>query len=73
MALSMASSATLDGDTRILASPSYLAPAETTLDERWDAWRARGAAHERTVRRRARIALPIVVAIGASVYALFVR
>jgi hypothetical protein len=73
MALSMASSATLDGETLVPSPPLYVAPAEATLDERWDAWRARGAAHDRKVVLRARIALPIAVAVGASIYALFVR
>lgn len=42
-------------------------------DQRWAAWQARGAAHERAVRRRMTIAVPFVVAAAAIVYLLLLR
>lgn len=73
MALSMASSATLVGGSAQPSSPLHVVPVESTLDQRWEAWRARGAAHEALVRRRAKLALPIVFVVAAALYALFVR
>jgi len=43
------------------------------FDERWAAWEARGAAHERTVRRRAAFAAPILIFVAAVLYALLGR
>lgn len=49
-------------------------PEAASFDERWAAWQARGAAHERAVRRRMAIAAPILVAVVAVVmYALLGR
>jgi hypothetical protein len=45
----------------------------STFDERWAAWQARGAAHERAVRRRMAIAAPVVLVIVAVVYAFLGR
>jgi hypothetical protein len=45
-----------------------------TFDERWAAWRAKGAAHDRAVRRRMAIAAPILLVVAAVViYALLGR
>ena len=33
----------------------------TSFDERWAAWRAKGAAHDRAVRRKLAIAAPILI------------
>jgi len=42
-----------------------------SLDARWAAWQAKGAAHDRAVRRKAAIAAPIVIVVAAFViYAL---
>jgi hypothetical protein len=56
------------------------APAGTPLrqssgfEERWAAWQAKGAAHERAVRRKAAFAAPIVLLVVAIiVYALVGR
>jgi hypothetical protein len=43
------------------------------LDARWSAWVARGAAHERAVRRRLLMALPFLVVLAAIVSAFLVR
>jgi hypothetical protein len=43
-----------------------------TFDERWAAWQARGAAHERAVRRRVAIAAPLLAVAAAILYALLI-
>ena len=51
-------------ETRSLAS----------FDERWEAWQAKGAAHDRAVRRKLAIAAPLVAVIAAVIfYALVIR
>ena len=56
------------------------APTSTTVreaasfDERWAAWQAKGATHDRAVRRKMAIAAPIVIVIAAVIiYALLGR
>jgi hypothetical protein len=45
-----------------------------TFDERWAAWQAKGAAHDRAVRRRMAIAAPILlVVVAVIIYALLGR
>jgi hypothetical protein len=45
-----------------------------TFDERWAAWQAKGAAHDRAVRRKMAIAAPILLVVVAVVlYALLGR
>jgi hypothetical protein len=47
---------------------STLAPvheSETTFDERWAAWEAKGAASDRAFRRKLAVAAPIVIIIVA--------
>jgi hypothetical protein len=45
-----------------------------TFDERWAAWQAKGAAHERAVRRKMVLAAPIAFVIVAAIfYAVFGR
>jgi hypothetical protein len=48
-------------------------PVESTFEERWAAWQARGDEHDRAVRRRVRIAIPALMVITAVVYLLFAR
>ena len=49
-------------------------PASLSVDERWDAWQAKGAAHDRAVRRKLAIAAPFVAIVAAAiVYALVIR
>jgi hypothetical protein len=46
----------------------------TSFDERWAAWQAKGAAHDRAVRRKLAIAAPILLIVAAVVfYALIGR
>jgi hypothetical protein len=57
--------------------PAVVAPPDTptstalsesaTVDERWAAWRAKGAAHDRAVRRKMAIAVPILLVVVAVV------
>lgn len=50
------------------AQPPTAAPAlesEATFDERWAAWQAKGAAHDRALRRKLAVAAPIVIIIVA--------
>ena len=58
------------------ASPSISVRAEeaTSVDERWAAWRAKGAAHDRAVRSKLAIAAPILIIVaGVVFYALIGR
>ena len=56
----------------VLTSTPIGEPA--SFDERWAAWIAKGAAHDRAVRRRMAIALPILIAVAAILaYALLGR
>jgi hypothetical protein len=68
----------------VIAVPTLVAPPGTltstavtdsaTFDERWAAWQAKGAAHDRSVRRKVAIAGPILVGVVAAVlYALLGR
>ena len=57
-------------------APAISAPAHESpgLDERWSAWQAKGAAHDRVVRRRLSLwARALVVIIGVVVYAWLER
>jgi hypothetical protein len=67
-----------------IAVPTVLSPpgtptstpvtASATFDERWAAWQARGAAHDRAVGRKMAMAAPILLVVVAVVmYALFGR
>lgn len=65
--MSSESSAVLDPPG---VSPNSLVPpsgpsTEHALQERWDAWRARGARHEHKVRRRMRVAGLLLLVVGA--------
>ena len=43
------------------ATTSAPVPQSASFDERWAAWQAKGAAHDRAVRRKLALAAPIVV------------
>jgi hypothetical protein len=45
----------------------------SSFDERWAAWLARGAAHDRAVRRKIAIAAPILAVVVAVLYVLLFR
>jgi small-conductance mechanosensitive channel len=54
--------------------PSTAVTEAAAFDERWAAWQAKGAAHERAVRRKMAIAAPILLVVAAVVmYALLGR
>jgi hypothetical protein len=44
-----------------------------SVDERWAAWQAKGAAHDGVIRRRMAIAAPIVIIVALILYALLAR
>jgi hypothetical protein len=46
---------------------SMLVPETASFDERWAAWQAKGAAHDRALRRKMTFAAPIAIAIAAVV------
>jgi hypothetical protein len=48
-------------------------PGPATFDERWAAWQAKGAAHDRAVRRKMTIAAPILIVVAGVIYALLGR
>jgi hypothetical protein len=51
-----------------------VAPPFLSFDERWDAWQAKGVAHDRAVRRKLAIAAPVVAIVAAAIlYALVIR
>ena len=53
---------------------STAVPAGPSFEQRWAAWQARGAAHDRAVRRKMAVAAPILLAVAAVVfYLLFGR
>jgi hypothetical protein len=53
---------------------STAAAESAGFDERWAAWQARGAAHDRAVRRKVAFAAPIAILLAAVViYALLGR
>jgi hypothetical protein len=45
----------------------------STFEERWAAWNARGASRDRAFRRRVSVAAPILAVVAAVVYFLLVR
>ena len=50
-----------------------LSTPDHEFDTRWAAWIARGHAHERTVRRRMVLAVPIILAIAITIYVIVAR
>ena len=49
------------------AALSTAVPEPVPFDERWAAWQAKGAAHDRAFRRKMRIAAPILIVLAAFV------
>jgi hypothetical protein len=64
-------------ETTVAVSASAAArtnqPGPATFDQRWAAWQAKGAAHDRAVRRKMTIAAPIVIVVAIVIYALLGR
>jgi hypothetical protein len=53
--------------------PAQSAAVIPSADDRWTAWQAKGTAHDRIVRQRAQVAVPLLL-IGIGVlYFLFAR
>ena len=61
---------TLDVSPLTAPTPQPVGPS---FDERWAAWRARGEAHDRAVRRKLAIAAPILAVVAAVLYLSLVR
>ena len=56
------------------APTSTIAGEAVSFDERWAAWQAKGAAHDRALRRKLAIAAPIFTIVAAIlVYGLLAR
>lgn len=56
------------------ALPSTATPEASSSDERWAAWRSRGIAHDRAVRRKLTLAAPVLLVAAAVVlYAVLGR
>lgn len=54
-----------------VAVGAVLAPqSDPDFDLRWNAWIARGNAHEAATRRRLRVIVPVLIAVGAGVLLL---
>ena len=49
------------------------APESTDFERRWAAWQAKGAAHDRAVRRKMAVAAPILIVAAIIIYALLGR
>jgi hypothetical protein len=47
------------------APPSTTASEPESFDQRWAAWQAKGAAHDRAVRRKMAVAAPIMIILTA--------
>lgn len=69
-------SANISSVSAVAAPPHVEAPPEvvnSTFEERWAAWVARGASRELAFRRRVRVAVPILAVVAAVVYFLLGR
>jgi hypothetical protein len=56
--------------------PSTPAPAQdarSSFDERWAAWEAKGAAHDRAFRRKLAVAAPLLIIVVAVIVAALLR
>ena len=54
-------------------SLSATTPKTPTEDERWSAWKAKGAAHDLAVRRKVMVAAPVLIVVAVILYALLGR
>jgi len=59
------------------ATPSHVEAlpevVNSTFEERWAAWIARGASRDRAFRRRVTVAVPILAVVATVVYFLLIR
>jgi hypothetical protein len=54
------------------AAPSLTVGESASFDERWAAWQAKGAAHDRVVLGRMAIAAPVLIVVAAVILYVFV-
>ena len=54
-------------------APLVTAPETADFDQRWAAWRAKGAARDRAFRRKMTIVAPVAIVVVGIIYALLVR
>lgn len=66
-------------DVATVAAPPHAAISTplfeaASLDERWAAWQAKGAAHDRAFRRKLAVAAPLLIVVAAAaIYVLLGR
>lgn len=70
MSAHITSVATPNTPTHVEALPEVV---NSTFEERWAAWAARGELHDLAFRRRVKIAVPILAVVAAVVYFLLFR
>ena len=70
MSTNVSSVSTQNTPTHVEALPDVL---NSTFEERWAAWVARGASRDLAFRRRVRVAAPILAVVAAVVYFLVGR
>ena len=70
MSANVSSVSTHNTPTHVEAPPDVV---NSTFEERWAAWVARGASRDLTFRRRIRVAVPILAVVAAVVYFLLIR
>ena len=66
----------IDVSTVAAALPPHVttAPASADFEQRWAAWQAKGAAHDRAVRQKVAVVTPILIIVAAVIsYALLGR
>lgn len=66
----MMSSTPIGGRATAAENTAELAHDEPNYEARWDAWKARGAAHDLQMRRRVLTLAPLAAIIGVTVYVL---
>jgi hypothetical protein len=70
MSANLSSVSTQNTPSHVGALPEVV---NSTFEERWAAWAARGASRDRAFRRRVSVAAPILAVVAAVVYFLLVR
>jgi hypothetical protein len=70
MSADVSSVSTKNPSTHVEALPEVV---NSTFEQRWTAWAARGASRDLAFRRRVRVGAPILAVVAAVVYFLLVR
>jgi hypothetical protein len=52
-----------------IAAPEV--PESASFEERWAAWQAKGAAHDRAVRRKLAMSVPALIVVAAVIFFVF--